>query len=86
MARAKAKPEPSPFETAKRRAEADLMAVAELFVNAAEAVAAGDMGRMDYVAEKMPVWHQMLVIRHASRMDDLRAQDALPSQNQTGAK
>jgi hypothetical protein len=77
MARAKATPKPelSPFEISQRHAEADLMAVAELFVNAAEAVAKGDMGRMDTVFEKMPTWHQMLIIRHSNRMDELRAQD-----------
>lgn len=78
MTRARAKKPESAFETAKRAAEADLMAVAELFVNAGEAVGNGDLGRMDTVIERMPTWLQMLAIRHATRMDALRAQDTKP--------
>lgn len=75
MARANKRPELSPFQFAARHAEADLMAVAELFVNAGEAVGKGDMGRMDALLEKMPTWHQMLAIRHVNRMDELRELD-----------
>lgn len=54
------------------------MAVAELFVNAGEAVGKGDLGQMDVLLEKMSGWRQMLMLRHAVRMEELRADAPVP--------
>lgn len=70
-------PQPMTFEFVKAAAAADLAAVAELFVNASEAVARGDVGQIANVATKVPGWAQMLVLRHEARMDELRESETL---------
>lgn len=73
MAKRRKNPDMTPIELAKAQGEADLLAVAELFVNAAEKLKAGDMGAMGAVCAKMSGWAQMLLIRHENRMDGLRS-------------
>lgn len=63
---------PMTFEHAKAMAAADLAAVAELFVNASEAVSAGDLGQLEITCDKMTNWREMLMIRHFARMEELR--------------
>lgn len=73
MAKRSKKPDMTPIELAKAQGEADLLSVAELFVNAAEKVKAGDMDAMRAVCSKMSGWAQQLLIRHEHRMEGLRS-------------
>lgn len=53
------------FETLKTRSAADLRALAELLEENAKKIEGGDMAAMDYVLEKIPDWHELLMLRYA---------------------
>jgi hypothetical protein len=68
------------FEEAKTVAVADLREVARLTGVEADEIEKGDLGRMDTFIEKLSEWRDMLLLRHAHRMEQLEeARAATPA-------